>query len=64
MYKTKIFNQSIDVEEKMNKWFEENSSIKIVSVTQSSAMTNHNILYTTIVVVYKKLYNKPDTGPR
>jgi hypothetical protein len=64
MYKTKFFYQHASNEPDMNKWFEENRSIEIVSITQSSGMSSHDNLNTYITLVYKEKTREQDTGPR
>lgn len=65
MNKVKLFKHyDIEFQEReMNKWFEDNPSIKVVKTNQSSVF-NTGTMYTIISVFYKPIYRKPDTGPR
>ena len=64
MYKVKFFYQHASNEPKMKEWFEDNPSIEIVSITQSSGMSSHDNLNTHITLVYIEKTKQQDTGPR
>jgi len=61
--KVKIFKHwdSTFMEDQMNKWFDENPNIKIVTMKQSSGMSGHDNLHTVITIIYNKTYRKQDT---
>lgn len=64
--RVKMFRHFVtsDLELEMNKWLEENPSIKVVKMIQSSSTSKFGDIYTLLTILYKPIYSKQDTGPR